>query len=209
MHGMAGEDTRPLDELPTRPTGRILRSAEADAWQDGFSFLSVARREAKQMRDAARRAYASEYAQGYEDGKAEGSAEAARLINETVVKVDRYLAGLEKEVATLALDIVGRVLGDFDVDQLVAKAARQVISDIRRAKYVRVSVHPDAVSEVRREIGALMEEDPPGYTVEALGDSTLAPQACIIATDVAVIDASIEAQLKAMISAIGLHPRDS
>jgi type III secretion protein L len=191
-----------INDLPRRPSGRILRAAEARAWQDGYAFLDVARREAEQLRDSARRVYASQYAQGYEDGKAEGDAEAARLVNETAVKVDRYLGGLETEVINLALDVVRRMLGQFDVSQLVAKAARQAIAEVRRAKYLKVSVHPDAISAVRDELRAILSEGDLGLTVEIDTDNTLAAGACIVSTDLAVIDASIDAQLKAIARAV-------
>lgn len=191
-----------IDDLPPRPHARILRAAEAQAWQDGYKFLDVARREAEKLRDTARRAYATEYAQGYEDGKAEGSAEAARLVSETAVKVDRYLGGLEAEVVDLALDVVRRVLGEFDVGMLVAKAARQAIAEVRRAKYLKVAVHPDAAQAVRDELSTVLVDADLGLTIRIDTDATLAEGACIVSTDIAVVDASVDAQLRAVAAAI-------
>ncbi len=188
--------------VPRRPVARILRAAEARAWQDGHAFLDEARRDAQQLRDAARRAYAAEYAQGYEDGKAQGDADAARLVSETAVKVDRYLGGLEAEITHLALDVVRRVLGEFDASMLVAKAAAQAVTEIRRAKYLKVRVHPASVNRVRDELNAVLRESDLGMTVEIDADNALATGACILSTDIAVIDASIEAQLKAIAAAI-------
>lgn len=188
--------------VPRRPVARILRAAEARAWQDGHAFLDEARRDAQQLRDAARRAYAAEYAQGYEDGKAQGDADAARLVSETAVKVDRYLGGLEAEITGLALDVVRRVLGEFDASMLVAKAAAQAATEIRRAKYLKVRVHPASVNRARDELNAALRESDLGMTVEIDADDTLATGACILLTDIAVIDASIEAQLNAIAAAI-------
>ncbi|RWO20495.1 type III secretion system stator protein SctL [Mesorhizobium sp.] len=188
--------------VPRRPVARILRAAEARAWQDGHAFLDEARRDAQQLRDAARRAYAAEYAQGYEDSKARGDADAARLVSETAVKVDRYLGGLEAEIITLALDVVRRVLGEFDASMLVAKAAAQAVTEIRRAKYLKVRLHPASVNRVRDELNAVLRESDLGMTIEIDADDTLATDACILSTDIAVIDASIEAQLNAIAAAI-------
>ncbi|RWO84783.1 type III secretion system stator protein SctL [Mesorhizobium sp.] len=188
--------------VPRRPVARILRAAEARAWQDGHAFLDEARRDAQQLRDAARRAYAAEYAQGYEDGKARGDADAARLVSETAVKVDRYLGGLEAEIINLALDVVRRVLGEFDASMLVAKAAAQAVTEIRRAKYLKVRLHPASVNRVRDELNAVLRDSELGMTIEIDADDTLATDACILSTDIAVIDASIEAQLNAIAAAI-------
>ncbi|CAN7720429.1 type III secretion system stator protein SctL [Mesorhizobium amorphae] len=189
-------------DTPRRPYARILRAAEARAWQDGHAFLDEARRDAEQLRDAARRAYAAEYAQGYEDGKAQGDADATRLVSETTVKVDRYLGGLEAEVISLALDVVRRMLGEFDVSMLVAKAARQAVAEIRRAKYLKVRVHPGSVDRVRDQLDAVLRERDLGMTVEIDADDALAAGACIVSTDFAVVDASVDAQLNAIAAAI-------
>lgn len=154
------------------------------------------------MREAARRAYAAEYAQGYEDGKAQGDADASRLISEAAVKVDRYLGGLEAEVTGLALEVVRRILGEFDVGALVAKAARQAVTEIRRARYLKIRVHPASVDRVREELDAVLRKSDLGMMVEIDADDALAPAACILSTDIAVIDASIDAQLDAIAAAI-------
>lgn len=196
------EPGKATDAVPRRPFARILRAAEVRALQDGHAFLDEARRDAQQLRDAARRAYAAEYAQGYEDGKAQGDADATRLISETAVKVDRYFGGLEAEVISLALDAVRRMLGEFDVGMLVAKAARQAVAEFRRAKYLKVRVHPASVDRVRDELDAVLRESDLGMTVEIDADDALAAGACIVSTDFAVVDASIDAQLQAMAAAI-------
>lgn len=189
--------------LPKRPLAHILRPAEATAWRDGFTFVKAAREEASKIREMARQGYAMEYARGYDEGKAAGEAEAARLVNEAVAKVDNYLAGIEGEVVTLALDIVQRVLGDFDVGERVAQAAKHAIADMRRAKYIRITVHPDIVTEVEKRLSTIAVEDTPGCAIEVHADNALAPHACVVATDVAVFDASVEAQLEALKAAIG------
>ncbi|MER9846961.1 MULTISPECIES: type III secretion system stator protein SctL [unclassified Mesorhizobium] len=196
------ESGKAVEAMPRRPYARILRAAEVRALQDGHAFLDEARRDAQQLRDAARRAYAAEYAQGYDDGKAQGDAEATRLISETAVKVDRYFGGLESEVVGLAVDIVRRILGEFDVGALVAKAARQAVTEIRRAKYLKVRVHPASVDRVREELDAVLRQSDLGMTVEIDADDALVADACIVSTDFAVVDASIDAQLKAMAAAI-------
>jgi type III secretion protein L len=199
---MARESTT-IGELPKRPSGRILRAAEAGAWQDGFAFLAAARRKAEHILQAAHQEYARQFEIGCADGKSKGDSEAARLINEAVVKVDRYLGGIENEVINLALDVVRRVLGELDVNALVARAARQAIAEMRQAKYVTVSVHPDAAKAVRDELHDIYLHDGNlGFRVEIRADKTLAQDACTVSTDVTVFDARIGTQLDAIAAAV-------
>jgi type III secretion protein L len=188
-----------LDNLPREPGVNVLRAAEAAVWQDGFRFLAEVRRAAAQVNEIARKTYAVEYARGFAEGRAAGANEAARLVSETTAKVDRHLASLEQEIAALALNVVRRVLGELDAGELIARAAAQAVGELRREKWLTVSVHPAAADRVRAILAALPPDGGPTVTVES--DPALDERACIVASDIAVVDASLEAQLEAFAAA--------
>ena len=182
-------------------TGSVLNARDVKAWQDAFEFLNHAEKqiaeEKTQAEETASRLYESERARGYEDGKAE----ATKLITETTLKVDRYLQSIEPQVAKLAMSVVNRVLGNFDTRDLVAAAAAHAIVDLRREKGLTVSVHPDVVDSVSREFARLGLSGRIEVTIE--GNPALDRTACIIASDLAVVDASVKTQLSAIAAAIG------
>jgi type III secretion protein L len=186
-----------LDNLPTGPGSKILRAGEVDAWQDGFRFLAAVRGAAEQIEQATRDAQAAAHKQGFAEGKAAGEAEATRLVHETSRKVDQYLARLEREIAALVFDIVRRVLGNFDPAELVADAVTQALSEFRRDKSLKVTVHPAAQERVSGALAALTNGGGgPVVTVET--DASLDEGACVIVSDFAVVDASVEAQLRVL-----------
>jgi type III secretion protein L len=182
-------------------TGSVLNARDVKAWQDAFEFLNHAEKqiaeEKTQAEEAASRLYEAERARGYEDGKAE----ATKLITETTLKVDRYLQSIEPQVAKLAMSVVNRVLGNFDTRDLVAAAAAHAIVDLRREKGLTVSVHPDVVDSVSREFARLGLSGRMEVTIE--GNPALDRTACIVASDLAVVDASVQTQLSAIAAAIG------
>jgi type III secretion protein L len=182
-------------------TGSVLNARDVKAWQDAFEFVSEAEKQIadqkKVAEEAAASLYAAERARGYEDGKAE----ATSLIAETTMKVDRYLQSIEPQVAKLAMSVVHRVLGNFDTRDLVAAAAGHAIADLRREKRLTVTVHPDVVDSVSKEFARLGVSGRMEVTIE--GNPSLDPSACIIASDLAVIDAGIKTQLTAIATAIG------
>jgi type III secretion protein L len=194
-----------LDDLPAEPGTRIVRAADAAAWQDGFRFLEAVREAAGKVEESARAAYAAAYEKGYADGRAAGAIEASRMVRDTTFAVDRYLARLENEVGALALSVVRRVLGELDVTELVARAAAQALGEFRHAKSLRVAVHPAAVDRVNAALAALTQVDVP-VTVDS--DPTLDLGACIVASDFAVVDASIEVQLRALAEGLALANGD-
>ena len=184
-----------LDELPAGPGARIVRAAQVDAWQDGYKFLAAVREAAGKVEENARNTYAAAYDKGFAEGKSAGAIEAGRLVRDTTLAVDRYLGKLESEIGALALGVVRRVLGELDIADVVARAAAQALSEFRQEKFVKVTVHPAAVDRVSMALAPLTQEGGPSVTVES--DPALDQGACIVTSDFAVVEASIEAQLQA------------
>jgi type III secretion protein L len=185
-HGIEG------GAIPASPSRKIIPAAEESAWRDGYRFLAEAKD--RQAQEAAR---------GYADGKAEGAKEAAMFLARTVADADRYLASLEPKLATLALDIVRQVLGEFDDAELVARAARIALSEFRDARSLTIKVHPASEDRLARMLAGMQEQaDWPGTVIVIDADPEVAPQTCILATEFAVVDATIDAQLAAIAEAM-------
>jgi type III secretion protein L len=199
---MFAPNQRSLDDLPAGPGPRIVRATEVGAWQDGFRFLAAVHEAGAQAEENVRSAYATAYAKGYAEGRAAGVIEAGRLVREATSAVDRYLAKLEGEIGALALGIVRRMLGDLDVADVVARAAAQAVAEFRQEKILKVMVHPAAADRVGAALAALMEGSEATVTVES--DPALEADACIVTSDRAVVDASVEAQLAAFAASVGV-----
>jgi type III secretion protein L len=196
-----------LDDLPAGPGSRIVRAAQVEAWRDGFRFLSAVREAAGKVEENARRTYAAAYAKGYKEGRAAGAIEASRLVRDTTLGVDRYLAKLESQIGALALSIVRRVLGEFDNPDLVARVAAQAVAEFRQDNAIKVSVHPTAADRVSSALAALTQSNGANVTVEA--DPALDQGACIVASDFAVVDASIETQMQAFAASLRCDELDA
>jgi type III secretion protein L len=195
-----------LDDLPDAPGLRIVRAAQADVWQDGYRFLAAVREAAGKVEDNARDTYAAAYAKGFTEGRAAGAIEASRLVRETTLAVDRYLGKLESEIGALALGVVRRVLGDLDIADVVARTATQALAEFRQEKFVKVTVHPAAVDRVSTALAALTQGS---ATVTVESDPALDQGACIVTSDFAVVDASIETQLRAFATGLRSGGQDA
>jgi type III secretion protein L len=191
---MAENFTGARRDLPRAPGTKIIRAAEDGAWRDGFRFLAQVRA-----------LEAEERAKGFAEGKAAGSLEASKLVVETNAQVHRYMASLDKQVAQLAFDIVQRVLGEFDDAELVARAARAALADLREAKAVTIKVHPSAEHRVSRAIADVVQaagEENLAVSIET--DAELSEKSCVLSTELAVVEATVETQLAAIAQAMGV-----
>jgi type III secretion protein L len=201
---MVTQNPTSLDVLPKEPGSRILRAADVEAWQEGYRFLALVREAAAKTEQNARSAYEAAYAKGFAEGRAAGVIEANRLVRETTLTVDRYLSRIENEISTLVLSIVRRVIGEIDVADLVAHAATQAMTEFRQEKQVKVAVHPSAADRVSLALAAFAHNDRPSIMVEP--DPALDEGACVLVSDVAVVDASIEVQMRALEASLTFGP---
>jgi len=178
-------------ELPKGPGSKIVRAKDQPAWTEGYRFL-----------EEAKRGHAEERQRGYAEGKAAGAQEAAQLLAATAAKVDSYIAGLDGQIAGLALDIVKRILGEFDEKELVAHAAATALADFRREKALKLAVHPSAEAYVRDIVARRLPRA--GLTVTVEGDPALGLTDCLLSSEFAVVNASIETQLRTIARVLGL-----
>jgi len=181
--------------VPRAPGTKIIRRQDAQNWIDGYRFMAEARRAADQLLGDAQTAYEEAKRSGLEQGRSEGAIEAAAIVADTTRKADRYLVSLESQVAELALSIVEKVLGTFDDAAIVARTARQAIASFRREKMLTIRVSPRVADVVQRAIAAWSagEADVPHLVIEA--DPGFEPRQCVIVSEFAVVDASLDAQL--------------
>jgi type III secretion protein L len=181
--------------LPRTPGRKIVRREEAQSWIDGYRFLEEAQRAADALARDARTAYEEAKACGFEEGRRAGGDQAAAIIADTSAKVDRYLASIESQVGELALSIAEQVLGQFPDVEVVTRAAKQALESFRREKYLRVRVSPLVLQEVQQALAAWSATELPGMTLVVEANPHLKSRQCTIATEFAVVDASVEEQL--------------
>ncbi|MDI5935654.1 type III secretion system stator protein SctL [Halomonas sp. M4R5S39] len=186
-----------MNELPTRPSKTILRNGEAQAWIDGYAFLERARARASEIDVETRRTTATAYADGFEEGRREGEAQAAELLAQTTQRVTRYLGGLDRSMAELCLQMVRRILGEFDDAELIGRCVRQALREYRHDMNVTVRVAAERVADVEALLAAVPDApDDPAYRVE--GDAQLGPGQCLLVSPVAVVDVGLDSQLTAL-----------
>ncbi len=175
-------------KMPDAPTRKIIRADEEEAWRDGFGFL----REISRVK-------AAESIRGFAEGEAVGRQEAAKLLVETQAKANRYLASLEAEIAQLAFDIAKRILSEFDDAELVARVAREALAEFKNANAVTVTVHPSARNRVEDMLSRYLEQPEAADLEIVLNlDSEIDERSCILSTEFAVVEATIDAQLAAI-----------
>ncbi|HET7314013.1 type III secretion system stator protein SctL [Salinisphaera sp.] len=190
-----------MNELPDRPAGKIVRAAQVEAWTDGFALLERARRQADEADAEARGAYEQARRTGYAEGRREGRIEAGKILTAATGDIQQYFDSLADTVAELSLDIVNRVLGEFDDRELVARCVHNALADLRNEISVVVRVAPYCVAAVENAI-ATLSEAVRARVRQVEADESLEATQCLLVSPLAVVDIGLDAQLDSLRQAL-------
>jgi len=189
-------------ELSTlRPRRRIIPAVEAQAWIEGDAYREIAKRDAEALLTEARAVFEAERRRGIEAGLRNGAEAKATLLAEATARIDRGLAAAEQQFAAAVVATVERVLGSFDRQELLVRAAKHALAEMREARHLILRVAAEEAGAVERR---LAEAIGPGNTlVEIQGDPLLTPGDAVLESELGFVSIGIEAQLAALRRGLG------
>ena len=189
-----------MTEIPASPTRKILRQAEAEHWLEGFAFLEAAKAQAERELAKVRDVIEESRREGYEAGRIDGERQAAALLVKTTADVNRYMAGLDRQIAELSLAVVEKLLGRFDEAELVARLAQQALQSFQHERDVTITVAPALAERVAELVSRHNTNDM--LKIAVLPDPRLDGSKCVLANAVAVVDAGLDTQLSVIRDAL-------
>jgi type III secretion protein L len=180
------------------PAARVLRAAEHAALVQAQTLLDEARAQADAILAGAQEAFEAERRRGYEDGKQEALLDQAEKMIETVGRTIDYFAGVENEMVDLVMSAVRKVVDGFDDREKVMIVVRNVLAVVRNQKQMTLRLHPDDVETVRARINDILAAYPGVGYLDLLADARLAQGACILESEIGMVEASLEGQIAAL-----------
>ena len=188
---------RPLEAIPD-PSARVLRAADYTALVQAQALLDEARAQADAILAGAQEAFEAERRRGYEDGKQEALLDQAEKMIETVGRTVDYFAGVENEMVDLVMSAVRKVVDGFDDRDKVMIVVRNVLAVVRNQKHMTLRLNPDDVEVVRARINDILAEYPGIGYLDLMADARLAQGACILESEIGMVEASLEGQISAL-----------
>jgi type III secretion protein L len=188
--------------LNLSPETRLLKRADYQMFVMAGEILAAAEQEAEQQRAETEREQARRLQAGYEQGLAQARLEMAARMLETVERTVDYLGAVEHRVVALVMMSVRKVLGEFEDAELSARLVRQALQVVRNQPQATIRVCPAQAEQLQQRLNELLV----GYNslrmVEVVPDPRLGRGDCILETEIGVVDASMETQLKALEQAL-------
>lgn len=184
------------------PQGPIITREEFAVVLDARDIIARAEAEAEQIRTAARDAAAQERERGYRDGIEQAKAEMAERVVETMSQSATYFSRLEEALVDLVVKATRRVIGELDAPERASRIVRQALELLRQENHVRIKVPPALRDALQARVNALLSEFPRIRFLDIESDPRLPEDGCVLETELGVIDASVETQLRAIEKAL-------
>lgn len=137
--------------------------------------IERAEQEAELLRVAAREIYNGEKARGLSEGQLEAQQQAAaRLLSEHAM-LDEMLGALEGELADLVLDVMGKLIQDYDRSELATECVRSALATMRSEKRVQLHLPPALQESVRAGMKDMLADYPEIELIDIISDTALSP----------------------------------
>lgn len=181
---------------------KIIAADEYQAHLDANQILREAEHAAELIRQRAEVDYEEQRKQGYEDGLTEGRMEMAEKMVESVARSVDYFESIEREVVQLVVKSVKKILGDLDQHERIVAVVKNALAVARTQSKVIIRVCPAEVELVRQRLKEIMQPYPAINFIDIVPDHRLDQGGCVLETEIGIVDAGIDVQLKAIEKAL-------
>ncbi|WP_394065631.1 HrpE/YscL family type III secretion apparatus protein [Alcaligenes sp. WGS1538] len=183
------------------PSTRVLRAGEYAAWVEAQALINHAQAQADQILSGAQAAFEAECQRGYEDGRQDALLSQAEKMIETVGRTVDYFANVENRMVDLVMASVRKVVDGFDDQDKVMIVVRNALAVVRNQKQITLRLHPEDLELVRGRINDILAAYPGVGYLDLVPDARLERGACILESEIGMVEASLEGQIAALRSA--------
>ena len=180
------------------PAAKVLRADDHAAYIQAQALLDAAQAGAQAIMDGASEAFEAERKRGYADGREEALIDQAEKMIETVSRTVEYFAGVENEMVDLVMAAVRKVVDGFDDREKIMVVVRNALAVVRNQKQMTLRLNPAEVETVRAQINGLLAAYPGVGYLDIVADGRLSRGACILESEIGMVEASLEGQIQAL-----------
>ena len=193
------------DTLHPLPGKKVIKADEYATLVEAQQIITDARTRADAILSEAQQHYENERKRGYEDGLIEGKMNMAEHMMENIASSVDYLERMESTIVNLVMQSLRKILHDMDDHERTQKVVHKALSYVRAEKKVVLKVSPEDIETVRGSLDDLLRDYPAIRFLDVAADARLSKGACILESDMGVVDAGIETQLAAIERAFHSH----
>ena len=184
-------------------SGPRVTAEEAATVAAAQDVIAAAEAEAAQIREEAKAAFAAEKKRGYEAGISAGKTEIMMqkldLLDESV----RYMESIEGKVSEIVMKALKKCVAEIGDKELVVQIVKKAMQAVvRNQRQITLKVNPEMVAVVKARLQEILADFPSLSFADVVEDPHLEPAACVVETEAGLVEASVDAQLKAIEASI-------
>ncbi len=179
---------------------KILKREVYDASLEARDVISAARHQASQIIADAEREREIIRAQAREEGQAQGLAEWNAILARSVQRAEELEKKWEAAMLQLSVRVAEKIIGEqltLEPDRIVA-IVREVLRGTRPGKHVTLQVNDSEAQQVRSHVDRLKQVVGANCDIEIVGSASIAAGGCVVESELGIIDARLETQLKCL-----------
>lgn len=180
------------------PVAKVLRADEVLALRSAEQIVAEAVAQASRIVAGAQDAYEAERQCGYREGIEEARLEQAEQMIENISQTVDYFSRVETRMVDLVMRSVRKIIDEFDDEARVLIAVKGALSVVRNQKQITLRTNPSQAEIVRARINDVLAAYPGVGYIDIVPDARLAPDACIVETEIGTVEASLNGQIEAL-----------
>jgi len=179
---------------------KVLKREVFEAAQEARDVVSVAQDRARQIIAQAERESEEIREKAREEGKAQGLAEWNRILAQASKRAEELTKSWEETMLRLSVRVAEKIVGEqlrLHPDTIV-EIVREVLKNVRPGKRLAIQVHPSEAQRVRARVDRLRESLGASSEIEIVAAASVPAGGCVIDSELGIIDARLETQLKCL-----------
>ena len=177
----------------------LVKADEAESVANAEAIVAAAEAEAAKIVEDAKAAYAAEKKRGYDDGIAEGR---EQILTQKLDLLDESVAFMEKveeKIAGVVIQAMRKCISEIGDKELVVQTVRKALQTIiRNQALITIKVAPAMVDVVKARMDDILSGFPTVTHADVKEDRHLESTACVVETEVGIVESSVERQLAAV-----------
>jgi len=184
-------------------SSNVIPAAAVATFRRAEDIVADAHQQAEAIVGRAQAGYDAERQRGYEEGIQQALQEQSEQMIEHVGRTVEYFSSIETRMVDLVLGAVQKIVADFNDRERALNVVRNALSVIRNQRQMTLRLNPGQIDLVRANIDELLSLYPGVGYLDLVGDPRIAIDACILESEIGVVESSIEGQLQALRAAFG------
>jgi type III secretion protein L len=179
---------------------KVLKREVFEKTQEARDVVSIAQERARQIIAQAERESDEIREKAHQEGKAQGLAEWNRILAQASKRAEELTKSWEETMLRLSVRVAEKIVGEqlrLHPDTIV-EIVREVLKNVRPGKRLAIQVNPSEAQRVRARIDRLKEGVGVSSEIEIVATASVPAGGCVIDSELGIIDARLETQLKCL-----------